>query len=31
MYALPGKQTTPALGQKTVKGGDVTVGEVQGG
>ena len=28
MYALSGKQTTPALGQKTVKRDNVVMGEV---
>lgn len=29
MYVLPGKQTTPALRQKTVKRGDIAVGEMK--
>lgn len=28
MYALSGKRTTPARGQKTVKRGDVAIGEL---
>ena len=31
MYALSGKQTTPAPGQKTVKRETVAIGEVESG